>query len=576
MSIEWVNGAIEEIRAWGRSKNVAVDVDEIRLLCDYASDYLDVGELSDFTPGTFEQLLLDIYPRKVIAPPESAAETVAAARTLVEFLLESGEIGTKMADRMRVKIDEIAPEMPAALADTSKFGMAKSIFGAMGADALEEGLPQMPAGDSSRLPGDSGARTPHRPASGDLATPSRRHDTGDEQCDCPVCAPLPAVRLAPAEQIARAVREVALLQDAHRLVAWMAEGGRTPTVRGRLRVKDAKLAVRELGLATPALAWELATFVGLTEAPRPLESLDDAELLELWAGTVSFLTGPPEASVTGSAELDRELYAVHDMLYRLQTPLAVLEIREYLDEVWSGDDPDGGETDLEDAVDALARCGTVERLDDIVRLTPHGLWGLRETYTRMGHTAPVAPDPAEGDAEALISGLLDGVPAEQAERDIASWLERRTPEQAAGELLEAVRGGTAVSRGVAVTIVDRIGPGAAPAMRPFLDDPELRPHVVHWLNSHGLGAPALTPEEVLWMSVDMLALALPGAEDDPEELAENLAAAGPPVHVIEEMWRVEHPDVAEVLDLLGRHLPDRELAKAARKAAFKARSRGIH
>lgn len=69
MSIEWVNGAIEEIRAWGRLKDIDVDVEEIRLLCDYASDYLGVGELADFTPVTFEQLLLDIYPRKVIAPP---------------------------------------------------------------------------------------------------------------------------------------------------------------------------------------------------------------------------------------------------------------------------------------------------------------------------------------------------------------------------------------------------------------------------------------------------------------------------------------------------------------------------
>ncbi|HEX4811660.1 MAG TPA: hypothetical protein VFV66_02765, partial [Nonomuraea sp.] len=69
MSIEWVNQAIDDLRAWGRVREVEVDADEVRLLCDYASDYLNVDELGDFTPETFDELLLSIYPRKVIAPP---------------------------------------------------------------------------------------------------------------------------------------------------------------------------------------------------------------------------------------------------------------------------------------------------------------------------------------------------------------------------------------------------------------------------------------------------------------------------------------------------------------------------
>ena len=65
MSIEWVNQAIDDLRAWGRAREVEVDADEVRLLCDYASDYLNVNELGDFTPETFDELLLSIYPRKV-------------------------------------------------------------------------------------------------------------------------------------------------------------------------------------------------------------------------------------------------------------------------------------------------------------------------------------------------------------------------------------------------------------------------------------------------------------------------------------------------------------------------------
>ncbi|GII76789.1 hypothetical protein Sru01_17710 [Sphaerisporangium rufum] len=568
MSIEWVNGAIEEIRAWGRSNGISVDIDEVRLLCDYASDYLNVGELADFTPETFEQLLLDIYPRKVITPPESAPETVAAARTLVDYLLDSGEIGTKMAGRMRARIDRIAPEMPAALADTTRYGMAKSIFGAMGADALEQG---MPAG----LVGDAAGPRPRRAHGG----------TPGEECECPACTPLPAVRLAPPAEVAAAVRDSGLLRDAHLVAGWVLGGGHTPTAAGALRVRDARRVAAEHDVGAPALAWELAVALGLVEVEgravraaaglRPPAERDDPEVLDLWARTVAFLTGGPEADVSGSPGVDREIYAIHDMLYRLRGPVDVQEIAEHLEQVGedTGQATAGG--GLAEALDALARCGTVERAGGVVRLTPHGLWGLRETYARMGVQAPVAADPAECDAAGLIEALTGETLAERADRDIAAWLARRSPEEAARELLGAVAGGAAVPRGVAVTVVDRLGPAAEPAVREFLDDPELRPHAVQWLSAHGLPAPRLTPEEVLWVGVDMLAPALPSADHDPEAFAGHLAASGPPAHVIEEMWRVDHPDVAEVLDLLGRHLPDPDAAKAARKAAFKARSRGI-
>lgn len=167
------------------------------------------------------------------------------------------------------------------------------------------------------------------------------------------------------------------------------------------------------------------------------------------------------------------------------------------------------------------------------------------------------------------------MPDEMAEADIEGWLRHRSPAQAVTELLGSVSGAPSVARGVAVTIVDRLGPDAEEAVRAFLEEPELRPHAIHWLSARGLAAPALTSEEVLWMSVDMLVLAMPSAEEDPETFAENMSASGPPQSVIEEMWRVDHPEVVEVLELLGRSLRDHNAAKAARKAAFKARSRAI-
>jgi hypothetical protein len=478
VSIEWVNRAIDDLRAWGRAREVEVDADEVRLLCDYASDYLNVNELGDFTPETFDELLLSIYPRKVIAPPESAPETIAAARTLVDFLDEAAQVSGDTAARMRERLDDIAPRMAEALADTSNFGMAKSLFSSIGPESLEQSIP-IPSGE---LP-----------------------DLGEAPCDCPGCTPLPAVRLAAPEELRAALESVPMLAE-------------EPLPGG----------------GDPLAAWARRV----------------AHLLEQDTG----------GAVTGSAELDEGLYDLFDMIYRLQVRVPVTVIGEYLDEI-------AGEGDVDLAM---------IRVDgDCAELTPLGVWALREHYLSLGVDAPQAPDLAEADARGLIEGLLDGVPTEIAEDDISRWLSGKEPGEAAAELLAAASGAPAVARGIAITIVDRLGAEAEPAVRGYLEDQELRPHAIHWLAARKLPAPPLTQEELLWVSVDMLALAMPAAEEDPEIFAENMAASGPPAHLIEEMWRVDHPDVVEVLELLGRSIPDGTVSKAARKAAFKARSRGI-
>ncbi len=525
-------------------------MDEVRLLCDYASDYLDVNELGDFTPVTFEELLLNIYPRKVIAPPESAAETVAAARTLVDFLLATEEIGGKMAVRMRTVLDRIEPEMPIALADTSRFGMAKSLFSAMGADSLEQGVAPVP------------------PAEAPAGQPA------GEACDCPGCSPLPPVRLASREALAEGALRVPLMTDVRRLVQWMLAGGRTPTVKGRLRVRDAAEATAQLAVADPALLWDLAIYTGLVEVEgTAIFDADPPDPLDAWAAVVEFVVEKETGgAVTGAPPLDEELYGLCDMLYRLQAPVPIPLVMEYIEEIGLTDE---SEVDIAEVVRRLAYCGIAEPDEENLVLTPLAVWALRELYTGLGIEAPEAADLAAVDASELIEGLLSGIPPEMAEAEIEGWLRSRTAERAAAELLGAVSGAPSVARGVAVTIVDRLGPEAEPALRRHLEDAELRPHVIHWLSARGLSAPALTQQEVLWMSVDTLALAVSAAEDDPETFAENMAASGPPAHMIDEMWRVDHPDVVQVLELLGRSLNDQNIAKAARKAAFKARSRAI-
>ena len=75
-----------------------------------------------------------------------------------------------------------------------------------------------------------------------------------------------------------------------------------------------------------------------------------------------------------------------------------------------------------------------------------------------------------------------------------------------------------------------------------------------------------------FVDVAVLVDALAGDVDDPEELCGFFASLSDPLRVLDDMWRHPAPETVLVLDALGRHLEDRTLAKAARKAAVRHRS----
>ncbi|MZE76453.1 hypothetical protein GTY57_05275, partial [Streptomyces sp. SID5475] len=120
-----------------------------------------------------------------------------------------------------------------------------------------------------------------------------------------------------------------------------------------------------------------------------------------------------------------------------------------------------------------------------------------------------------------------------------------------------------------------IGPEAEPALREVLDDRHLGGLARVWLAEHGArGVPEPSEEMVFWLTVDTLAAQL-GADGDSAELEELvLGLVGRHGAFFDTAWRVDHPATGEVLEAMGRLHPDRAVAKAARQAAYKARSRG--
>jgi hypothetical protein len=208
-----------------------------------------------------------------------------------------------------------------------------------------------------------------------------------------------------------------------------------------------------------------------------------------------------------------------------------------------------------------------------VSLSPLGLWAVRERLSERGWRVPVLGGSAGGGAAAVLAVLAD-YDAEDGEAEIAAWLARRAPERAAEELTEAASTGSPGLRGAAFAVMDRVGDAAVPAVRRAMDNPVLRPHAAVWLREHGAEEVSLSREDSAWLLVDLGAGLL--EEAAPDDVVAELLPELPPhaqAELVAGLWRVDHPGVTELLTTLSDHHPEPDVAKAARKAAFKARSR---
>ena len=209
-----------------------------------------------------------------------------------------------------------------------------------------------------------------------------------------------------------------------------------------------------------------------------------------------------------------------------------------------------------------------------VVLSRLGTWGVHGRLRARGWQLPVAGQLAHDPAAVLLAALAD-YDAEEGEAEIAAWLAQRGPEDAAAELMEAARGGSPGLRGAAFAVLDRVGDEAIPAVREALADPVLRPHAAVWLRDHGDQA-ELGRGDQEWLLVDLGAGLLEEAqpEDVVAELLPDLPSGGQ-AKLVAGLWQVSHPGLIGLLTALGAHHHDPAVAKAARKAAFKARSHAV-
>jgi len=439
---------------------------------------------------------------------------------------------------------------------------------------------------------------------------------------------LPPVRLASREELTAAARVAPLLRVAQGLAAW-AGPARPVAASGALAPADTEAAAAALDLPAEEVgaAWAVAIGTGMvtvTEAragPGPrfgvLESGNPDDALAAWCAALQAVLGQENLDGLATALYTAGRPVRLDALFEAYAA-AVGALTADADDgpsgpggpgtAASGGKPGpgaapggqpaagaeprrGGEcapdpkaapafpAGLEPGLELLADLGVVE-LDAeedgeaglTVALSPIGVWAVRDRLSARGWRVPVLGGSAEGGAAAVLAVLAD-YDAEAGEAEIAAWLGRRSPERAAEELTQAASAGSPGLRGAAFAVMDRVGAAAVPAVRRALADPVLRPHAAVWLREHGEEV-SLSREDSAWLLVDLGAGLL--EEAAPEDVVAELLPDLPPhaqAKLVAGLWRVEHPAVTELLTTLSDHHRQPDVAKAARKAAFKARSR---
>lgn len=433
---------------------------------------------------------------------------------------------------------------------------------------------------------------------------------------------LPPIRLPSPPDLVALARQAPLTRRLAELAGWIGEDGREATHEGLLA--EPEVACEALGVTPGDLAylWEYATGVdwvffedddeGRVRALPGDTALawaegDDEAVFDAWSSTLAavltdtlFVAGPPEGEDwaeigLGGLDFDGQPMTLAILLFLARREgLSVTDFTGVLWENASGDLPPGEAAAVRSRwlsgygdparvlLDKLADLHAITESGDTIRLTPLALAALREQLAGAGVDIPLLPPTAAELTGAQLLAMAEGVSDDEFEAESDAWVADRGADAGARELLVLAAAADPGERMLAVAAVTRIGAGAELAWRDSLDVPELRAYAKIALaalsGDEQAPPPHLEPlpEDMAWVTTDMLAIACDEEFPDPDELAATFAEAvpaGQEAAVFELMWRGPHPDVVEVLHHVGKFHPDKQVAKAARNAAHKATSR---
>jgi hypothetical protein len=443
---------------------------------------------------------------------------------------------------------------------------------------------------------------------------------------------LPPIRLASLPELAARARQAPLARQLGALAQWVGEQVRHVDEDGDLGTEDFAAATADLALESGedlVFLWEYALAVEWLAYDEDADDRvvpavmaqgwadgDDETVFDVWSSTLAAVlsdtievSGPADPNDLAKLGLDDlQFYgqpmALAVLLFMTRRDgLSQTDFTEVLWENAAGDVPPEQAAKLRKKwtayygdparllLDKLSELHAVTESEGIVRLTPLALAALHEQLVDAGVDIPVLPPTAAELTAAQLLAMAEGVSDEEFEAEAGAWVAARGSADAARDLLAVAAAANPGERLIAVAAVTRIGAAAEPAWRVALFAPELRGYakvalltlaggeVPDEFPAPGQAVPAdlePQPDDLAWMATDLLAITCDDEFPDPDELAESFREAVPPgreATLFEAMWRGSHPHALHVLNHIGRHHPDRQVAKAARTAAYKATSR---
>ena len=596
-----------------------VVVGEARLLLDLMRNYLDIAGPAELTPDDLREILLQIYPRKVVVlPGEEIDLTIQVARALVAYLSDTRVVPETTVRALEHELDDIAPQF---------------------ADAVMNPLNWTPSKDFAKAMAEAGIDTTDRSA---VASFIESYNEGldrnlyelyneDDDFDVPdinlkeafgLPDEMPPMRVLADVELAAQARQAPVIAQLRALAEWLGEGGEGREIDedGDLGASDAAAAAAAAGVDVTQFPylWDLALEAEFAEFGEDegqvvpgdtalgWATADNENVLDTWQlllGAVMARTLEVAASLDPHRSSNLDFFGhgagLVVMLFMGKAQgVPVAEISEIIEGAATEELPPAMRTKAWQSwvgahgdvakllLDELASIGAVRLTEgeegELARLTPLGLSAMRTQFVQAGVDIPLLPPAEKLTAEELIA-MAEGASEEEFNAEAAAWFAHRTPESAARDLLAVGAVADGASRLLAVAVTTELGAAAGPAWQAALSDPTLRGYAKTALaRLDGDDIPGdLALEDVAWILTDTLAAE--GWDDtgedaghDPAELAALLGEAVPPGQeqiAFETMARLPHGQAAAVLTVIGRHHPDKKVAKAARKAAYKATSR---
>ncbi len=615
----------------GQSLDLTSDAD---LMLNWKWGYAD-GDLAWWRTGHLDELLLEWYPRKVSAPPDLVDITLPSVAAFLAFLDEEGLLSSA-SDPIEVlqrHISGMSDVFAAAMADTSKFGMAKSLFGAVG--------PDVDASDPSSL---------ERAMDEFNALPFEERDRilASPMADMTTRAGLayrfrPVVLPGPDERVASASAAVWLRRILD-FVDWVADWQPLTKDSSNITLAGARALIEILD-ADDQMDARIGDRAFKTRSSTELPTVDLAYRWARAAGLVKVRKGRLTRTARGEAARDadpadvvrRLTWALVDKVgivahkwrnagpyawdWHVQTvdamvrewllmlyDVEVADIDELAEEAWEQLEHEFDLSRIPAATLDLQReavgrevlrsfrmleglglvavtdvrveekeypTGYVDRRESggTVTITPLGTWVVHDVASTLGQTTVVG-ELADLDAATLLERVLD-LPDQIAGPEVDAWLAARTEDDAVAALAAALPDASGSGLGVGFKALLRIGGAAAPIVAAMRDHPCLGPYARVWqVDAQSVDLDHVRTEDPATQARVVAAAMDLWGDTAPSRWVKLVVGTDDVATLADAVaawWNVDGDPITEVLELLGRD--DRKpLAKAARKALFKRRS----